>query len=158
MTRPVGCIDTAESVCIWLTLGLSLSHLLVYWSGFQPTLNYLMTHCTVPGLQRHCSILTVFYLQIQGASWGCVLSPFWDDSWEQSPFFLSFLFLFSFPHSTWEGICVDSWKGCISLLDLWCGCSKPGLSWMTRRPGRPLLLQFGCYGWVLSSHPWGKER
>lgn len=43
------------------------------------------------------------------------------------PVYLPFLSrLFSFPHSTWESICVDSWKGCTGWLDIWCGCSKPG--------------------------------
>lgn len=79
------------SPCVFYSLELSLSHLLVCWSGVRPTLNYLMTHCTVSGLQRYCSIWTVYYLQIQGVFQGCVLSPFWDESWRQSISLSSFL-------------------------------------------------------------------
>lgn len=72
------------------------------------------------------------------------------------PFFPPFLSsLLSFPYSTWEGICVHSWKGCIGWLDLWRGCSEPGFelddqeAWETTAPAAWLL---GLSMW-LSSHP-----
>ena len=128
--------------------------------GVLSNLNYLMILCSGSSLQRHCYILTVSYLQTQGALQSRVLSPFWDESWGQSTVSLPFLSsLLSFLHSMWEDTCVNSWKGCIRWADLWCEGNQ-ALIWMIRRHGRLPLLQLGYYGfWVCDwAHiRWGRE-
>lgn len=104
--------------------------------------------CSVPGLKRHCSILTVSYLQSVLPRCTPRLCSFSILRWKlglplRCLHFLSSLL--SFPHSTWEVICVGSWKGSIGWLDLWCGCSKPGFelgdqeTWETTVPAAWLL-------------------
>lgn len=120
MTRAVGSNDTVVVSCISFSLELSSSHLLALWAGGWTSevlsdLNHVMILCSESGLQRHCYILMVSYLQTQGALQICVLSPFWDESWGQSTSLSPFPFSAPFfPHSMGEDTRVDSCKGCRS--------------------------------------------